>query len=321
MGGTVGVVANPVSGKDIRRLVANAGTTTITDKVSIVRRAVVGAVEAGADRLVVLGDAHDICGRAIEALGLDVAVERAEVELTHTGGDSRRGATAMKEAGCGAVVVLGGDGTNRDVAMGWADAPLVPVSTGTNNVFPRMVEPTMAGAAAGLVASGAVELTAVAAQATVVRVRVDGEADDLALVDAVLVEERFVGSRALFDPAALRVAVVTRSDPTTVGIASIAGICGEIDGASVLRFGGDANLRVALAPGSYADVAVASAEPLTPGETVVVTGPGVLALDGERQRVLQDGQRAELQVVADGPMVIDVAAAVAAGRGVFRRGR
>ena len=36
----------------------------------------------------------------------------------------------------GAVVALGGDGTCRDVAIGWPDAPLIAISTGTNNVFP-----------------------------------------------------------------------------------------------------------------------------------------------------------------------------------------
>ena len=37
-GGTVGIVANPVSGKDIRRLVANAPSSTLAEKYTIVRR-------------------------------------------------------------------------------------------------------------------------------------------------------------------------------------------------------------------------------------------------------------------------------------------
>ena len=50
------------------------------------------------------------------------------------------------------IVVLGSDGTNRVVAAASADVPLVSISTGTNNAFPRPVEPTVAGLAAGLVA-------------------------------------------------------------------------------------------------------------------------------------------------------------------------
>jgi hypothetical protein len=55
------------------------------------------------------------------------------------------------------------------------------------------------------------------------------------------------------------------------------------------------------------------------GETVEVRGPGVLALDGEREIVLQEGRRARLTVLRDGPRVIDVAGTLrmAACRGVF----
>lgn len=46
----------------------------------------------------------------------------------------------MAETGIGCVVTLGGDGTNRAAAKGSRSVPLVPVSTGTNNVFPVLVE-------------------------------------------------------------------------------------------------------------------------------------------------------------------------------------
>ena len=37
---------------------------------------------------------------------------------------------------------LGGDGTNRIIARTWPDVPLLPLSTGTNNVFPVTVDAT-----------------------------------------------------------------------------------------------------------------------------------------------------------------------------------
>ena len=76
----------------------------------------------------------------------------------------------MRDAGCGVLLVLGGDGTNRIVAKAWPDATLLPISTGTNNVFPEHVEATLAGAAAGLVASGRVAREEVARRAKLVRV-------------------------------------------------------------------------------------------------------------------------------------------------------
>ena len=41
-------------------------------------------------------------------------------------------------------------------------------------------------------------------------------------------------------------------------------------------------------------------------ERFVVEGPGILAFDGERERILQRGQRATLRIVRNGPRVIDV---------------
>jgi predicted polyphosphate/ATP-dependent NAD kinase len=48
----------------------------------------------------------------------------------------------------GAIVTLGGDGTNLAVSAACSDVPLVAISTGTNNVFPTMIDGTIAGIAA-----------------------------------------------------------------------------------------------------------------------------------------------------------------------------
>ena len=66
---------------------------------------------------------------------------------------------------------MGGDGTNRIVANAWKEATIVPLSTGTNNVFPEPVEATLAGSAAGLVAAGRVAVDEVATRAKLVWVR------------------------------------------------------------------------------------------------------------------------------------------------------
>jgi hypothetical protein len=57
---------------------------------------------------------------------------------------------------------------------------------------------------------------------------------------------------------------------------------------------------------------------------VQISGPALLAFDGDRERTLADGQLARLWVRRDGPWVIDTgrALALAAGRGLFTgRGR
>ena len=51
----VGLIANPASGKDIRRLVAHASVFDNEEKRNIVRRVILGAAAAGADRFLLRG--------------------------------------------------------------------------------------------------------------------------------------------------------------------------------------------------------------------------------------------------------------------------
>ncbi len=330
---TVGIIANPLSGKDIRRLVANAPTSTLQEKYSIVRRLVLGATAVGVERFWYLPEPHHICARATETLPLPPGTVRpVDIEERFDESDTVRTVAAMKELGCSVVIVLGGDGTNRAAALGWPDLTVIPMSTGTNNVFPRFLEATVAGQAAGLVATGQVNADEVTEVAKRIEVQLEGEdGTDLALIDAVLVEERFVGSRALFDPAALRLAVLSRAEPASVGVSSIGGLVSPVsaadEGGLLVRFApttqADQVLRAPMAPGWYAEVGLAEVRRLADGEPVELRGPGILAFDGERQRLLAAGQRVVLTVRRNGPLVIDVPRTMrlAADRGVFVRQR
>ena len=90
----------------------------------------------------------------------------------------------------------------------------------------------------------------------------------------------------------------------------------------MLRFDADRpGVRAALGPGLFANVGIRSSERLPEHLTVELTGPGVLAFDGERDRVLKPDDVAIVRIVRDGPRVIDVAAALrhAAANGALRR--
>jgi len=307
----IGICCNPASGKDVRRLVARASVFDNQEKQAIVRRAVVGAIAAGARSFRFIPDTHDLAANALAEFAGQI--EAQEVAAPRTGSvlDTMRGAISLRAAGCGAVITLGGDGTNRAFATGWRDAPLLPVSTGTNNVFPRFVEATLAGAAAGFVATGRAPLAESARRAKAVSVEIAGEKPDLALIDAVLTQDRFVGARALLDADRGVLALLTRADPAGVGITSIGGLVAPVgdedDAALLLEFGEGAGIvHAPIAPGFYQDVRVRSVRRIAFGEPVEVTGAGALAFDGERERVLAPGQRATLRVQRDGPWVIDV---------------
>ena len=317
---------NPRSGSDVRRLLTSAGSSTIEDKISILRRVIHGATESGAEHLVLTRDPFSITRRATENLQLPVKVEILDLPLHHTERDSVDAARAMRDAGCGALVSLGGDGTNRALALGWPDAPLIPLSTGTNNAFPIHVEPTVAGVAAGLIASESVDLRSHSQRAKVVAVKVhgiDGEPDaDMALIDAVAVNDPYVGSLELFDPETMMIGVFTQADPAAIGFSGLAGAvlpCTPAEECGVvLEFTPPSRnpgrlVRAALAPGWFATVGLARSEYLELDVPVQVAGPCLLAFDGERSRRLGPDQTASLQVERSGPRVIDVGAVVHSG--------
>ena len=324
---TVGIIANPMSGRDVRRLAARASTTTPEIKRDQVARAAVGAVAAGVERLLVMREPFQIATGAVEHLGLDADIEILDLGHEMTGATTERAASVMREAGAGALIVLGGDGTNRCVARVWPDVPLMPLSTGTNNVFPLQVEATVGGMAAGLVAAGHAHLDAVAPRVKVVRVEIEGEAPDLALIDAMLLEGDSTGNLMPYDPAKMRELVLSRAEPASVGNSPIGGMlhpCRAQDDFGVLvectgHGEGGRPLLAPITPGLFRPVHVRSHRPLALGERVVIERSGVLAFDGDRERSLRPGQRASLRVERDGPRVIDAEAALlaAAEAGVF----
>ena len=304
----VGFVANPASGKDIRRVTARASVFDNQEKAAMVRRCLIGLRAMSDAPIRYLADANRLVESALTELGFEA--EAVDVETNGKAADTTDAAVAMR--GAGAVVTLGGDGTNRAFAKGWLDAPLIPLSTGTNNAFPVMREATTAGAAAGVLVSRGIPLEAVAERAKVIHADIEGEAPDIALIDAVLTADRFVGARALDDPGKLVAAMLTRADPAGVGMTSIGGFARPLaardDAALIIDFDASSPRRVvaALAPGRFESIGLRQTQTVALAEPLQVTGPGVLAFDGERERVLGPGQTAMLRTLRNGPWVVDV---------------
>jgi predicted polyphosphate/ATP-dependent NAD kinase len=322
----VGIVANPASGRDIRRLVAHGSVFDNDEKVNTVRRVLLGLEAVDVEQVWIMPDSFGIGQKALDGLRLGLAVSLLRMPVTFTQEDSTRAAALMAAAGARCIVTIGGDGTNRAVAKAVGEVPLVPISTGTNNVFPTMVEGSIAGLAAGLVARGLAD----AAVRTVPCLQVNRPAApvDLALVDAAVYEERFVASRAVWDDSRLREVVLARSEPGSIGLSAIgAHLPGpnHRDGHGLhLRLGaGGQRVLAPIGPGLIRPVSVVECRALAPGEDVVVSPaqPCVLALDGGREVVLRPDEPVCLQLQARGPRVVDVRRAVelAARDGVFLR--
>ena len=155
---TVGIIANPAAGKDIRRLVAFGRLVPNQEKINTIKRILAGLDATGIEKVVFMPDSSMLGRAAIERGRFGFEVQFLDMPVSNEEEDSSRAAAMMACMGVACIVTLGGDGTNRSVAKGSQDIPLVPVSTGTNNVFPSMVEGTVAGLAAGVVAGGLIDV-------------------------------------------------------------------------------------------------------------------------------------------------------------------
>ena len=344
----VGIIANPAASKDIRRLVAQGRVVPDWEKVNIVRRAMLGLQSVGVDKVLAMPDSSHLVQRAADDPHLSVEVELLRMSALYNEGDTVRAAAAMSEMDVGCVITLGGDGTNRAVARGSCDLPLVAISTGTNNVFPVMVEGTIAGMAAGLVASGTVPLEEASVRSKTIAVIVDGEERDIALVDVALSKERFVATRAIWDMNTIYEVFLTRAEPSSIGLSSIGArleavsladegglhyriaafrpdqVEGEDDaenGALPEPSGEQLYVRAPIAPGSVPVVGIESWQRIADGQRVTIERRhSTVALDGERSFSVNPGNLLEIEVRRDGPPVVSVEAALrhAAAAGVFR---
>jgi len=308
----VGIIANPASGKDIRRLVAYGSVFDNQEKVRILRRVLIGLAAVGVERICYMQDYFGIVERALSQIDVKVPIYALDFKLSGTQEDTIRAARIMESEGAACIVTLGGDGTNRAVVKGSAAVPILPISTGTNNVFPDMVEGTIAGLAAGLVARNLVPLAEVSFSHTKLEVIIDGKMVDLALVDALVYDDIFVGSRAVWDMEKVQTIFLNRGEPENIGISSIGGLIHPVRPQDplglCLELGGNGRAVTApVAPGMIRNVWISKQSIMQIGEEYRIRyAPSVLALDGEREVEVHQGQEAAIRLGIAGPTVVNV---------------
>ncbi len=305
-------MANPVSARDIRRVIANATSLQVADRANIVMRVLAAVRSCGVKQVLMMPENGGIC-RLLKR-GLQREQQQGdhrfpELEMTNTPisgtvDDTFAATQAMVDSGVKAIVVLGGDGTHRAVAKVCGQVPIAGISTGTNNAFPEHREPTITGLAVGLVATGRIPESVAFTSNKLLRVEINGgERRDIALVDVVVSTERYVGARALWRTENLRELFVTFSDPEVIGMSAIAGLLEPVrrnDSGGLhllLEVPEEARipLQVPIAPGLIRTVGVQSWQPLEAGIPVTLKqSSGMIALDGERE--LEFGAEDTVQV-------------------------
>ena len=320
---TVGIIVNPASGKDIRRVIAAGTVVTNPEKMNIALRLLRACDVVGVDRVLIMPDPTHIARRLVKATDGELRhTTVAELELPFILGtwkDTLRATERFVELDVDCLVVMGGDGTSRIVAKASANLPLLPISTGANNVFPRMIEGTLAGLAAAAIASGAVTAELVCHRAPQLELYDDdSELIDIALVDLVVLEGTDTGARAVWDSSSIRALFLTEARPTEIGLTAIGGWLGlepAPPGHALAVYTGTGKGRrlvAPIAPGLFVPVTVnrhyffdrqASQQ--------IPLRNGVIALDGEREVLISERQLT-VNINPSGPRVINVISALQA---------
>ena len=319
---SVGIIANPAAGRDIRRLVAQASVFPIAEKRNMITRIFSALGAVGVSTCYMIPDESGIADRVKRAIGLGPPAGQVwpevvfiDMPIEESPADTLEATARMVELGVGGIMVLGGDGTNRLVAQACDGVPLTSLSTGTNNVFPMMREATIAGLAAGLVATGALTRDEASRRNKVLRVTVNDAPRDIALVDVCVSGAAWTGAKALWRADALDQLFVTFAEADAIGLSSIAGLVRPVSRDAptgvALDLGSvpDAARTVAapLAPGLMADIGVERVFDLEAGVAHPIRLPrGVVALDGEREIAFGSEDRVAVVLEPDGPLTVEI---------------
>jgi hypothetical protein len=325
----VGLVANPAAGRDIRRLTGGAVVSDNYAKRRTAASVLEGlSVTPGIEALV-MPDEAGIGEYAVDEAPADVAATLLDVTTRGTRDDTRKAAARFRDE-TDVVVVLGGDGTTRDVVAAVGSVPLVAVSTGTNNVVPDHVDGTVAGVAAAFVADGTVPIEEVALHHSTVEARVvepDRERSIRSLATMGVIDRPFVGTRAILHGEDFLGGVVSRAGPHEIGLSGIAGAVirhpPDAAGGVGIRLGPPEEtprtVDAVTVPGVLEPVGVADYQLLADGEEFVFdVETGVVSVDGERDVEVTDAE-VFMSPSPTGPRVVQVerTLSVAADRGGF----
>src|SRR5476649_1217788 len=334
----IGIIANPVSARDIRRIVANASNLQIAERVNIVLRVLTAVAAMRVPRVLIMPDKGGIRAMLMRSLKRErnlhhafPEVEFLDMEPTSTVDDTFLAARMMRAAGVKAIVVLGGDGTHRAVVRECNDVPIAGLSTGTNNVFPEMRESTITALAVGLYATGKLDAEQALAPNKLLEVSInEGQRHDIALVDAVISSDRYIGARALWKTENLSAVYLSFADPQAIGLSAIGGLLQPVGrreaGGLAVHLSDDPAtrrllLRAPIAPGMVREVGIAHWEPMPADQPFpVALQAGVVALDGEREMAFDSGDRVRVTLRENAFPTVDVARCMqtAAREGLFR---
>lgn len=321
----IGIVVNPMSGKDVRRVIGYASVVDAVEKVEVVRRILCGLMFFEVEEIFFMPDPDNYYSRVMDSLHkrdferLEKKVQVLDFQPEGEAIDSTRAGQLMDELQVDCIITLGGDGTCKAVASGCGNTPMLPISTGTNNVFPYKIDGTIAGLVAGAYARNCRNSEDMIRKVNMFNIYLNGSMVNHALVDVVLYNEPFISARAMWEPE--KVLYVAISGPITepvIGMASIAQVARGVFSDNSSGFAcsidpGKSFMKIVspLAPGLMSEVHISKTEVIKPDIRYrVLTELPVrwctVAVDGEREiEVDMQNDIVEIELLPDAVCVVE----------------
>ena len=307
-------------------MIANAASMPIVDRANVVLRVMAALGACGVPRVLMMPENGGIRRALTRSLAREKKLGNAtfpslkftDTPVTGNVEDTIASTRSMVQEGVDAIIVLGGDGTHRAVVKHCGPICIAGISTGTNNAFPEQREPTITGLAVGLTVTGQIPLEVALVKNKMLKVEINGSnRSDIAIVDASVTTERYIGARALWRSEKFRELFVTYADPEAIGLSAIAGLLRPIGRHE--PFGLHVRLqppaiakntiRVPIAPGLITPVGVRDFRLFSVKETIPLSAEsGMIALDGEREIDFSSKDHAEVKLFSNAFNTINVSA-------------
>lgn len=320
--GLIGIIVNPFSGKDVRRIVSSATVVSNIDKMNIIERIMFAANMREQHKFVLMPDVFDLAlgiRSNMREKGVESEVLKMPVKGNHQ--DTTEFVRRMDEMGCDVLIVLGGDGTSRAAAKVSGDIPLLSISTGTNNVFPQFCEGTVAGLAAAAIAGHHITREQAGSHAKCIEIYKNGEKADIALIDAVVSGKKVMGEKAIWNIDEIDMVVTAQCHPAAIGFSSLAGVVDVVkeDDPFGMMVAIDTKAPQYMAPitaGKLGPFGITKRQHLGIDKMLEVRTKEncIVALDGEPEQGFKAGDVIGFKITWNGPRKVNVQNAVLAAK-------
>lgn len=318
--GTIGIVVNPYSGKDVRRIVTYATAFDNQEKISIIRRILSGICELGNHRIYIMPDDNHLSDDAVDGMNNPDVKKSVTIPDSYVSGEAKDTSNFVKYVTetehADVVIVLGGDGTSRVAAKTIGDVPIIPVSTGTNNVYPVFIEGTAVAMAASAVAENVLRREEFP-HGKLIEVSITNGQRDIALVDAVLSKKSYIGARAITKEEDIDAIFVTQAHPANIGFSGLVGSIHSVSPDDDIGIYAKLNWQdntyiAAIATGMLTRFGADDVRSVGIGDKLVLQPrySGTVALDGEREMTFGPEDTVTMKITRNGPRKVDVKDAV-----------